>query len=86
MNIDHIFEVRFCGKAQTMPDLARAKRRQEKLRDKMWDRAARWKVIQETIAWAESQKTCRRNTPARCIEEERRKLRRRKPSSHSQQG
>ncbi len=39
-----------------------------------WDRAARWKVIQQTITWAEPQATLRRNTPAACLREQQRKL------------
>jgi hypothetical protein len=48
------------------------KRREEEKRERMWDPGERWRVIQETIAWAEAQATVRRNTPARCLELERR--------------
>ena len=41
-------------------------------RELAWHPAARWQVIQETIRWAESQSTARRNTPRACIERERR--------------
>jgi len=41
-------------------------------RERVWHPAARWQVIQETIRWAESQATARRNTPRACIERERR--------------
>jgi hypothetical protein len=39
-----------------------------------WDRAARWQVLRQTIAWAEQQATVRRNTPAACLREQQRKL------------
>ena len=41
-------------------------------RERAWPPAARWQAIQETIRWAESQATARRNTPQSCIERERR--------------
>ena len=50
------------------------KRREELKREACWDPAERWRVLQETITWAESQATVRRNTPARCLELERDKL------------
>ncbi len=50
------------------------KRREEEKRDANWDSAQRWRVLQETITWAESQATVRRNTPERCLELQRAKL------------
>ena len=50
------------------------KREQEKLRERHWDPVVRWKVLQETISWAEVQKNVRRNTPPRCLEDQARKL------------
>ena len=47
------------------------KRAEESKRDRCWDPAARWKVIQETITWAEAQTTVRRNTPRACLERQR---------------
>lgn len=41
-------------------------------RELVWHPAVRWQAIQETIRWAESQATARRNTPRSCIERERR--------------
>jgi hypothetical protein len=41
-------------------------------RERAWQPADRWQAIQETIRWAESQATARRNTPQSCIERERR--------------
>ena len=41
-------------------------------RERAWQPAARWQALQETIRWAESQATARRNTPRACIERERR--------------
>jgi hypothetical protein len=39
-----------------------------------WDRAEQWRVLQQTISWAERQATVRRNTPAACLREQHRKL------------
>jgi hypothetical protein len=44
------------------------KRREEQKRQRCWDPAERWRVIQEMITWAESLPSVRRNTPARCLE------------------
>jgi hypothetical protein len=46
--------------------------REHERRDRAWQPAARWQALQETIRWAESQATARRNTPQSCIERERR--------------
>ncbi len=54
------------------------KRCEEQKREAAWDPAERWRVIQATITWAESQATVRRNTPARCLELEGTKLRKKK--------
>lgn len=51
-------------------DLAR---REHDRRERAWIPAARWQAIQETICWAEAQANARRNTPAACIAEERRR-------------
>ena len=50
------------------------KRREHRRREACWDPALRWQVLQETITWAESQATVRRNTPQKCLELERAKL------------
>ena len=50
------------------------KRREEQKREACWDAAQRWRILQETITWAEAQATVRRNTPARCLELQRAKL------------
>ncbi len=50
------------------------KRREEEKRELQWDPVERWLVLQETITWAESQASVRRNTPARCLELQRAKL------------
>ena len=42
-------------------------------RERAWDPAARWQAIQETMGWVEAQANVRRNTPAACIEQERRR-------------
>lgn len=54
----------------TADDLAR---REHDRRERAWIPAARWQAIQETIRWAEAQANARRNTPAACIAEERRR-------------
>ena len=48
--------------------------REEAKRERNWDPALRWKVIQDTITWAEQQATVRRNTPAACLAKQRRLL------------
>jgi len=50
------------------------KRREEAKRDAHWDPVERWRAIQDMIAWAEQQATVRRNTPARCLELQAKKL------------
>ena len=50
------------------------KRREEQKREAAWDAAKRWRVLQETITWAEAQATVRRNTPADCLRIQRAKL------------
>jgi hypothetical protein len=57
-----------------MPDDAGLKHTEEQKREAMWDAAERWRVLQETITWAEQQATVRRNTPQRCLELQRKKL------------
>jgi hypothetical protein len=57
-----------------MCDNAELKRAEEQKREAMWDAAQRWRVLQETITWAELQLTVRRNTPQRCLELQRKKL------------
>ncbi len=39
-----------------------------------WDRAAQWRVLQQTITWAERQATVQRNSPVACLCEQHRKL------------
>ncbi len=51
------------------------KRFEERKREAHWDAAQRWRLLQETIAWAESQATVRRNTPQRCLQLQRAKRR-----------
>ena len=50
------------------------KLQEELKRERNWNPALRWKVIQDTITWAEQQATVRRNTPEACRREEQRKL------------
>jgi hypothetical protein len=55
-------------------DLGELMRREEAKRDSHWAPVERWRVIQEMITWAEQQATVRRNTPARCLELQAKKL------------
>ena len=50
-----------------MNNLDQIKKQQEDLRERHWDSKVRWKVLQETIAWAEAQKTVHRNHPGTCL-------------------
>ncbi len=50
------------------------KRREEAKREAAWDPVERWRVLQETITWAETQAKVRRNTPERCLALQRAKL------------
>lgn len=47
---------------------------EERKREAAWDPAQRWRVLQETITWAESQATVRRNTAQKCLELQQAKL------------
>jgi len=51
------------------------KRAEEQKREAHWDPTERWRVLQATIAWAESQATVRRNTRQKCLELQAAKLR-----------
>ncbi len=50
------------------------KRLEQRKREANWDPAQRWRVLQETITWADSQATIRRNTPQKCLELQKAKL------------
>jgi hypothetical protein len=50
------------------------KRREEQKREAHWDPAERWQAIQQMITWAESLPSVRRNTPEKCLELQRAKL------------
>jgi hypothetical protein len=49
-------------------------KRESAKRLRNWDRAAQWRVLQQTISWAEQQTSVQRNTPAACLREQQRKL------------
>ena len=51
-------------------DLSELKAREEAKRERNWNAAQRWRVIQATITWAEAQATVRRNTPEACRKKE----------------
>jgi hypothetical protein len=46
--------------------------REERKRARHLDEHERWRLILEAIAWAESQATPPRNSPRRCLEEQKR--------------
>ena len=50
------------------------KRREERKREACWDPVVRWRVLQETITWAEAQCRHPRNSPSRRLAEQARKL------------
>jgi hypothetical protein len=39
-----------------------------------WDASERWRVILQTISWAERQAMVQHNTPEACLREQQRKL------------
>ncbi len=47
---------------------------EELKRSRNWNPEERWRVIQQTITWAETQATVRRNSPCERIKEQKRKL------------
>lgn len=55
-------------------ELAERLRQEEEKRGRQWEPAERWRVILQTIRWAEQQATVRRNSPQACLGEQRRKL------------
>ena len=57
-----------------MNNLDQIKKEQEALRDRHWDPQTRWKILQETITWAEAQKTVHRNSPHTCLKLQSEKL------------
>jgi hypothetical protein len=42
--------------------------REEQKRDACWDPVERWKVLQQTIAWVDSQQAIPRNSPRGCLQ------------------
>ncbi len=51
--------------------------REQTRRDAHWDPKKRERAVLETLAWAASQTTVRRNTPSACLAEEQRHCARR---------
>jgi len=51
------------------------KLQEELKRERQWNPAERWRVIQETITWAEAQATVGRNLPTNRLREQTEKLR-----------
>ncbi|MBN1270137.1 MAG: hypothetical protein JXB04_11150 [Kiritimatiellae bacterium] len=58
-----------------MDETSQTSRREKAKRERAWDQRARWKVLQETMTWAERQRSARRNTPRACLAAEFRRLR-----------
>jgi len=59
------------------------KRLEEEKRERNWDTVEWWRIIQETIAWADAQQPIQRNTPEACLRDEARKLGREYPPKKS---
>ncbi len=57
-----------------MESISGIKRREEEKRDRCWDPLQRWRVVQDTITWAERQLTEPRNDPAHQLAAQRKKL------------
>jgi len=55
-------------------ELSDLKRAEEAKREAHWDPPERWRVIQATITWAETQATARRNDRAARLREQAEKL------------
>jgi hypothetical protein len=58
----------------TQPPADELKPWEERKREAAWDPAQRWRVLQQTITWAEAQAAVRRNTPKKCLELQKAKL------------
>ena len=58
----------------TEPAVDDLKPLEERRREAAWDPAQRWRILQQTITWAESQVTVRRNTPQVCLQLQKAKL------------
>ena len=43
------------------------KKREEQKRERCWEPRERWRVLQETIAWADSQQPIPRNSRQACL-------------------
>ena len=46
------------------------KAREELKRNRAWSPVQRWRVLQDTVTWAEAQPGVRRNLPATCLAKE----------------
>ncbi|MDA1052816.1 MAG: hypothetical protein O3C40_20370 [Planctomycetota bacterium] len=49
-------------------------RAEEEKRERQWNPADRWRILQETIAWTAAQSTAKRNTIEARLAEQNRKL------------
>jgi hypothetical protein len=50
-------------------------RREEEKRERCWDARERWRVLQQTIAWVDSQQPMPRNSRKACLSNQARLLR-----------
>jgi hypothetical protein len=57
-----------------MTNIFTVKKLEELKRDRAWPLADRWRVVQETIAWADAQQHPPRNSAAACVEHQKRLL------------
>jgi hypothetical protein len=51
------------------------KKREEEKRERCWDPRARWRIIQESIRWVDSQQVVPRNSRQACLANQARLLR-----------
>jgi hypothetical protein len=55
-------------------DLSQLVQSEQAKRERNWNPARRWQVIQNTLTWGEQQRTVLRNTPAACLANQNRLL------------
>ena len=53
---------------------SKLKQAEEQKRDACWEPGERWRVLQATIAWVDSQQKVPRNSPTGCLKAEQRLL------------
>jgi hypothetical protein len=60
---------------------AELKKSEEEKRDRCWNPRARWRVIEQTIAWVDSQQAIPRNSRQACLANQERLLRNLSPAA-----